>query len=335
MSKHYKMIFAGLCIIALLVACGDQNNPKVQSTNPWSDSAQPREVNPVLSIVTMYGTAGPATGICLVGNICYVTDAVGGLSIFDVSDPTEPSKLGEYSIPNAYRVSIFGDMAFVSGNFPGLAILDIHTPASPRLITMYGDYPAGNPYLAEDRLYVPINNTLTVLDLSDPSQPAFLGRFALTANPWDVYVRDQYAGLAMGDYGCLILNISDPENISQVSYLPLAGVASEIAAKDNFIYVACQEAGLQIIDVSNVAEPSIKGQFSTPSNLYGVSVQGNYAFLATDSPGMMVVNIADETHPSFVKVWANTASSRDIAASGNFIFLADQAKGLIVMKFKY
>jgi hypothetical protein len=334
MSKHYKMLFVGLGIIALMLACGDQN-PKVQSTNPWSDTNRQQQSNPELSILTMYGTDGPATGICLVGNTCFVTDAVSGLSIFDVSDPADPTKIGEYTIANAYRVSVYGDLAFITGNFDGVKILGIQHPENPEYLTSFGDSPAGNPYLYNSRLYLPINNSLTVLDMTSPSNPAYMGKFNLTATPWDVYVRDQYAGLAMGDYGCLIVNISDPQNISQVSYLSLPGIASEIAVKDNFIYVACQEAGLQIIDASNIQEPSLKGQFNTPSNAYGVTVQGNYAYLATDSPGMMVVNISDAIHPTFVKVWATTESSRDIAANGNFIYLADQAKGLIVMKFKY
>jgi hypothetical protein len=334
MSKHYKMLFVGLSIIALMLACGDQN-PKVQSANPWSDSNRQQQSNPELSILSMYGTDGPATGICLADNLCFVTDAIGGLTIYNVADPAEPTLVSEFAIPNAYRVSVFDYYAFVTGNFNGVKILGISHPDMPELFTTYGTSPAGNPFKVGDLLYVPINNSLEILDMRNPVNPTLLGKFDLTATPWDVYVRDQYAGLAMGDNGCLIVDVSDPQNISQVSYLSLPGVASEIAVKDSYIYVACQEAGLQIIDASNIQEPSLKGQFSTPSSVYGVSVQGNYAYLATDSPGMMVVNISDALNPTFVKVWANTESSRDVAASGNFVFLADQAKGLIVMKFKY
>lgn len=334
MSKHYKMLFVGLSIIALMLACGDQN-PKVQSTNPWSDSNRQQQSNPELSILTMRGTAGPATGVCLVGNTCYVTDAVGGLSIFDITNPAEPVILSEYSIANAYRVSVFETMAFLTGNFNGVTIIDIHDTSRPRLINTIGTSPAGNPYCINNILYLPIENTLTVLNIADPSIPQFLGKIQLTSTPWDTYVQGQYSALAMGDDGVLILNIGNPENINQVSYVALPGVTSEVTAKDNYIYAACQEAGLQIIDIGNIQEPSLKGQFSTPSNVYGVTVQGNYAYLATDGPGMMVVNVSNTSNPTFVKVWANTESSRDIATAGNFVYLADQAKGLIVMKFKY
>jgi hypothetical protein len=334
MSKHYKMLLVGLSIIALIMACGEQN-PKVQSTNPWSDTNRQPQTNYDLSILTMYNTNGPATGVCLAGNNCYVTDAVGGLSIFNVDDPSAPTLIGTYSIQNAYRVNVISDFAFVTGNFDGVKIIGIQHPENPEFLTSYGDYPAGNCFYLNQRLYVPINNTLTVLDMTSPTDPQFLGKIQLTSTPWDVYVHEQYAALAMGSNGLLMVDISDPQNISQVSFIALPGVTSDLDVKDGFIYAACQEAGLQIVDATNIQEPALKGQFVTPTNSYGVSVQGNFAYLATDSPGMMIADITNTSNPTFVKVWATTESSRDIAAAGNFVYLADQAKGLIVMKFKH
>ncbi len=76
------------------------------------------------SIEVTAAAAGP-TLVCGAGG--------GDLQIYDVSDPTSPTRASTFVTPGrAQRVSLLGSLAFVADGIEGIQVVDLTRPASPQ-----------------------------------------------------------------------------------------------------------------------------------------------------------------------------------------------------------
>ena len=59
----------------------------------------------------------------------------GGLQVFDVSDPTSPTKLATFDTPGqTLGVTVKGNLAYVADGQAGLQIVDLSNPSAPRVV---------------------------------------------------------------------------------------------------------------------------------------------------------------------------------------------------------
>ena len=71
-------------------------------------------------------------------NIRQIIRSTHGLSIIDVSTPSNPTYVGGYDTPiYTYQVEVSGNYAYVSDDSNGVVVLDISNPSSPSLYTTY------------------------------------------------------------------------------------------------------------------------------------------------------------------------------------------------------
>ncbi len=73
--------------------------------------------------------AGEAWRVAVSGNYAYVAGDVGGLHVFDVSNPAKPQRVGGYDTSGyAHGVAVSGNYAYVADGPWGLVILGPRTP---------------------------------------------------------------------------------------------------------------------------------------------------------------------------------------------------------------
>lgn len=92
-------------------------------------------------------------------------DYPGGVHIYDVSDPANPTQVGQYSLPaGPQKVAVSGSSAFVADYNEGLYVLDIENPSQPTLAgfyhtpgTAYGVAGHGDYALVADLYYLGIS----------------------------------------------------------------------------------------------------------------------------------------------------------------------------------
>jgi hypothetical protein len=158
--------------------------------------------------------------VLLMNNEACGKNAKGGVSLWDVSDPTKPKRLSEHFGDRAPGTSdsneihsIFaweqGDSAYVvltdNEEFPDVDILDITNPHRPRLIAEYdlNDFDVDQPELG-----------LTDSFLHDMVVREFDGRFYMLLSYWD------------GGY--VILDVTDPANATFVGDTEFAAIDPEL-----------------------------------------------------------------------------------------------------------
>jgi len=237
------------------------------------------------------------------GKYAYVTSIDdSGLSIIDISDPTNPVEAG-YIQDNSQ---------------PGGTATVLNHPEG---VFVSGKY----AYISSW-----IDDSLSIIDVSNPSHPTEVG-YVLdnsqggTASTLDgaceVYVVGNYAYVtAFYDHGLSIINISNPTNPVEVGYIrdnSVGGSAQALKLPINlyvsgrYAYVAGNgDSGLSIIDISDPTNPvevgyilddSNGGTATTLASITGVYVSGEYAYvvagLATADDALTIINISDPTTP--------------------------------------
>ncbi len=102
-----------------------------------SDAAQPR-------LLSASEEEGEYRSLAVEGDRAYVV-RFGELEIYDVSDPTRPSRIGTMHLADGVAVRASGNTAFVATWQYGLQILDVSDPTSQVLLHTYGSpRPADN-----------------------------------------------------------------------------------------------------------------------------------------------------------------------------------------------
>jgi hypothetical protein len=170
------------------------------------------------------------------------------------------------------------------------------------------------------------DNSLTIIDISNPSSPTTIGSLSGMAYPEGITVAGNYAYLASyNDAALKIVDISDPKNPTLVGTQSGIGAVVGVYVSGKYAYVASPgNNALYIVDVSNPASPSIKGTYS--GNVNRVYVTGKYAY-ATSFGGnsLSIINVSDPANPTLVATLTDGTylnNARSVTVSGSYAYVA-------------
>ncbi|NUU98501.1 hypothetical protein [Marinitoga sp. 1138] len=213
---------------------------------------------------------GTARDVFVDDNYAYVANYYHGLEIVDISDKTNPKKVGDYD--PGYFYSVEG--VYVEGNYAYLAAGD---------------------------------SGLVIVDISDKTKPKKVGNYNNFTKVYGVYVDGDYAYIAGFDKGLVIVDISDKTNPRKIGEYNTTGLgfAIGIYVDGDYAYVANSYKGLEIVDISDKTNPVKVGAYS-PGYFYNVEkvyVDGNYAYLAAGNSEFVIVDISDKTNPTKIAAY--------------------------------
>jgi len=265
-----------------------------------------------------------------------------GVSIFDVSDPSDPELVGQYMTPGrANGVAIVGNYLFVADYEDGLIILDVSVKSSPGFIANYTttgralnvDVDGNYAYISDHR------NGLEIIDITDKSDPQHVGNFDTTPTggddfyAYDVDIQGDYVYIA-ADRRFYIVDVSDKANPIEKSRLSSRD-SEHISVSDNYAYLDYYDSGhddtdLLIINVTDPSNPEKITTYDTPGGVSGVTILGDIAFIA-DWDGLYVLNITDKENPDLISGCDTEGSSYDLFYHNNIVYLADGSNGLSIV----
>ncbi|MFX0092936.1 MAG: LVIVD repeat-containing protein [Candidatus Hodarchaeota archaeon] len=267
--------------------------------------SNPSDIDQIGSLTQ--SSEGYAHQIFVENNTAYIGNGRGGLWVVDLSDPEHPVTLCDYVGSGIYgwAVKVINDVAFVSSGFPG------------------GFQPG-----------------FTILNVKNPSNPSFLGKYDSAAYVSDlevignfVYIPTNYAGFTIVD----VSNYTEPVIVGQ--YQAVAdrnAIDTEIEIVGNLAYLITYQQDPQILDISNPTNISVVSSGYLDSN-YTVSIKidEDLAYVPAMNDGLFVFNVSNPTSP--VQLTRYTKAQRRpyrVVIVDDLIYLIYQENGLGILSEK-
>jgi len=176
-----------------------------------------------------------------------------------------------------------------------------HDPFVASTIELGGD--ANDVEYDNGYVYVATDNGLSVVDVTDPVEPLWVGFVETPLRARGVVFEDNMVYVATGIYSGSLSNQSFVQAFDMgdpAAPIPVWGIQTHypyaLDIVGDYLYVADGTAGLKVIDVTI---PTIVGEIDTRT-AKDVKVSRDYACLADGIDGMTIINVTDPENPSFV-----------------------------------
>jgi len=292
------------------------------------------------SFVGQYYLEGEGRSIDVEGDYAYLADGPSGLQIIDVSDPSQPLWVGrcDNDTVEAHSVFVSGDYAYVSYSYcvgyrppecyGYLLIIDITDPANPITVGSYGLYEVvDDVFVSGNYAYLTRYNSgweycsggFHIIDVSDPTNPVPVSSEQGHCAP-GIYVQENYAYVAFGDYGLDIFDISDSYNPIWVGNYNYGVNVRDVFVLGEYAYVVDHGYGLQIINVNDPAEPYWVGSCETTFDPRDVFVLDNFAYVSNGvygASGVSIIDINNPAEPSLIGNFETPSEIDNVFASDN------------------
>lgn len=170
-----------------------------------------------------------------------------------------------------------------------------------------------------------------VLDVSDPTTPAPLGRVLLPGPIFDLLVDGTVVYASVKDDGVFVIDVSTPVSPAILGSFAAFGTAYDLALEGTTLYAAQSWYGLYTIDVSDPSNPTQLGFFPANNQMKGVAVSGTHAYVADFVAGVTILDVSDPSAPVQIASLDNDYALEDCVVSGTTLFLADWYEGLITV----
>jgi hypothetical protein len=294
----------------------------------------------------------------------------GGLTVFDVSNPSAPVLKTIISLPtDAYWNGVWSkdNALYVASQSSGVVVFDISNPGDPQLVRSVpsgvGQIDVHTVFVEGDRLYAmspsPVPKTL-IFDIQKPTEPKLLGEYmepgaADTAGvgyPHDALALDGRLYINHWSSGYVIVDVKEPSHTKRLgSYAyPYATSHANAVGKFGERLIAFEGgenwgAHLRVLDVTNAAHPKRIGEFKLGDNasIHNMVLKGERLYIAHYQHGVRVLDVSVPEEPKQVAYY-NTFRETDPARGESFyegaigmrvpgdgyVYTIDTSRGLLI-----
>lgn len=310
-----------------------------------------------MELVAQIQTPGTAQDVIVEDNTVYVADGQADLTLIDVSDPTNPSMIGNIdTYIDDFAKAVWkrpgDDFAYVADMDGRIQILYVGLPLEP-------NSPFNENYGLDQNL-----EELTGLFIDDEIDTVYIFTVASLSRRYMRFYQFVYDGYTPGQGDFYYPNpIELPADAYGVFYDSMT-VFVEYYNGDStyheqimgqFIFAAVGEAGLLMVNISNnhtfdnpdttvklLNDPRVVGWQDTPSIALSVQTKGGFAFVADDRGGLQIFDLPDTVlafdhkaprsiEPVLVANINTSGRTKDVHLVGDYCYLADGSKGLKII----
>ena len=326
---------------------GNNNDAATQFTWTYEATSTPTLGTPW---TVALGGNDDVEAVLVSGNYAYVSKHEAGITMVDISDPTNPFVVSTFSYGNTnghmYIYTVGNNEYLITNNWvSGINVFNVTDKSNITWYTSFSlsSYDGGRVTdlaINGTTLYASIRKEgLVSIDLSNLESTGIsvLGHEDLGGDDGDasrgVAIKGNYAIVAKEGAGVAIIDISNPANLGSPSYVSTTGSAKrDIVVSGNYAYVANDNAGVAIIDITTPSSPGTP--VYTPGSFtetYGIAINGNYLIISDKTDGTLgIIDISYPRNPGSAS-YVNSGSSklRRVASSGNYVyFAADKNLGI-------
>jgi len=292
-------------------------------------------------------TVGFTDDVAASGDLALVADWDGGIRIFDITNPGEPTEVGTWTFDlSVFSVALSEDLpvAYALSYYRGVHVLDISDPVAPNQLALIdvGQY-VQDMVVSGDLIYLTATSGLFIFDVSDPTHP----RQVAYHENWAASSLVVSANLACQvNDGLQIIDVSDPATPTVIDVVEIPNLRDVHAISDGLVFVSDLWGLIHVVDISNPAAPIEIGDFYFGwSRVLDFAVIGNLAWVAGVGPtpgagGIRVFNITDpeavfeegyfQTHEPG-GIFSYNIGPQTIALSGSLAYVANHPDGMWIL----
>jgi subtilase family serine protease len=305
-----------------------------------SNPANPQFVREITNVDDLEGDGGTVAG-----NRLYLVHGTKGISIWDISQPDNPQRLGSLDTPGVARsVAVSGNYAFVSeGRWfdPGaekgyLRVMDVSNPANPQIVASV-DVGDNNPWFplaldsANNRLFVGLSDRsrTVVYNISNPTNPVEVWRGEGLFGGADFSARQFVTSPSDGMFIVWDISGATPNRLGEHGIALQPVVA---ALKDNYI-VTNSKNGLVVFNVANPSQPQLvkhlplQGFQMSSGRLVFDGDVGIYSHGVGNTNNLFFLNFADPTSPQLLQSYTYDLGIYALAIVSDYLYVG-HARGL-------
>jgi hypothetical protein len=245
-------------------------------------------------------------GMTIVDNRLYVAGDGGPTPIFDVSEPQAPHYLGRWEFEGGWVGDVLrtDDLAILTQVGGGIIIYDVANPRAPQRLARYQASRQYGPESWQWNVAAAVDasrllmayETLPaeLMDISDPTRPAVLGKFKPKGLVHAIMLTPKYAflgyrnasswWLSTSGGGIEVIDLSNPKDPSAVADLDLNQAVTDLELNQNLLVATHPDGSLTIVDIRNPTQPIILSRF-IGSGSAGVGSSGRVARIALSVDG--------------------------------------------------
>ncbi|HRZ26883.1 MAG TPA: Ig-like domain-containing protein [Spirochaetota bacterium] len=248
---------------------------------------------------TIYDTTVYAA--CVSGDHVYLAMGEKGLVILDVSDRTNPVKVGEYeTINDALDVYVRGNYLIVAEERT-VEIFDISEPEDPSSVWHYQSLIGGSIIASVDQDYLYIiepSMFFNLYNISNPASPVSAGSNITNqlSSVSKIIINGNTAYL-IRDSELVICDLEDLNDISPVEYYDTPDTIQGMCFNGNYAYINDgYNAGMLIVDMSINTEPVLVDTYPYIGHYPWLKVDSNYLYLS-DAYTFMIFDVSTSSEP--------------------------------------
>ena len=220
-------------------------------------------------------------GIALIDDTALVAERANGLGLYDLSNPTQPIRIGALRLPGslANSVTLRDRTAFIGNEDAGMVVVDVDDPKNPRVVGNASEVGSVNGLDVTGPMAFSAGwaRGITVYDVANLSQPTVLGRFPTSGTGYpglafDVISRGPIAYVADTTQGVVTVDFTEPEAARLVGRQGGSVWGFQRLPRHLF---AADGNGVRVFDISNPTNTVPAGTYRTFGTALGVSLHGN------------------------------------------------------------
>lgn len=186
-----------------------------------------------------------------------------------------------------------------------------------------GEYIGSAIFVDNQRVYLNINDRLSILDVSTPNTPLLLGQSPVLSRYRDIAVKDEQAYVMIPEQGIQLIDVSDPTKPTPTSFYPNM-IAHDITVADDYLYLAKGEAGFQIFDISRPLSPTLVGSYDGGLTTK-VNINGKYAYTGEGE----IIDMSNLANPILISRYESTDGNSWKTVSDGYAYGLKNLEGFL------
>ena len=302
-----------------------------------SSIAKKKEVT--LTKIGEFRIGGVMFDVELEDDIAYVAEYSRSLlHIIDISDPSAPFELGNFSVNLPHYFDVRDGIAYIAAWDHGLQIFNVSDPNNPvRLSEFKPPGFVGGIHISDNYLFVGATNAdVHLLDVSDPSNPSNISSF----NPGGTiafFKRDDIVFMlswstSTETSNLVIADYSDPLNPFEVGRINLGEVSADLSVIGDIVITACMYGGFKILNCSDLENPEIISTYDEEGAAYALEEMNDIIYLANGYRGLELFDISDKSQPVNITRYSTGGYAEELKIEDDLVYLLTNGLGIEIIR---